>query len=201
MRLKSIAVVLCALLLGACATPPRKYQPPDATKMNASRQRLGQAVEKSRATAGKAKSQVVEAQKISVTVNEKLMALKKKAPKELVPLIEEIEAGQKEEDGKLTEAIGTQTVLESQLTEADAAKVQHEKDDGEYQGKAQLLADNATKENQSAVSAEKKLSWYRWHWFGSWIVLGLGVLACGVFAFLKFTGRLAFSGAQIASKL
>lgn len=47
--------------------------------------------------------------------------------------------------------------------------------------------------------ANKALNWYRWHWWGSWIVLGLGVLACGVLAFLKFTGRLAIAGAKIAS--
>jgi hypothetical protein len=46
-------------------------------------------------------------------------------------------------------------------------------------------------------SAVKKLSWYRWHWWGSWIVFGLGVVAVGFFAFLKFTGRLAAVAAKL----
>lgn len=47
----------------------------------------------------------------------------------------------------------------------------------------------------------KALSWYRWHWYGSWIVFGIGVLVCLAFAFLKFTGRLAIVGAAVASKI
>ena len=39
------------------------------------------------------------------------------------------------------------------------------------------------------MTTEKKLSWYRWHWWGSWIALGAGVIACGLLALLKFTGR------------
>lgn len=47
----------------------------------------------------------------------------------------------------------------------------------------------------------KALWWYRLHWWGAWVMLGLGVLACAVFAFLKFTGRLAIVGAAVASKI
>lgn len=196
-RFFNLVLAGLTLSLGACATAPRHYQPPDPTKMNASRQRLGTAVTKSRATATKAKSQVGEAKKISASVNEKLTALKKKVPKELVPVVEEIEVAQKQQDAKLTETIETQTVLEGQLTEADNAKLQHEKDDLEYQGKAGTLADTATAERNARIKAEKALSWYRWHWWGSWIALGAGILACGVFAFLKFTGRLAIAGAKL----
>jgi hypothetical protein len=49
--------------------------------------------------------------------------------------------------------------------------------------------------------AEKSLWWYRLHWWGAWIMLGLGVLACLVLAFLKFTGRLAILGTAVASKI
>lgn len=45
--------------------------------------------------------------------------------------------------------------------------------------------------------ADTALNWYRLHWWGSWIMLGLGVLACLVVAFLKFTGRLAMAGSKL----
>lgn len=51
------------------------------------------------------------------------------------------------------------------------------------------------------ASQSKKLSWYRWHWWGSWIVFGLGILAVGFLAFLKFTGRLAVFGTAVAAKI
>jgi len=54
---------------------------------------------------------------------------------------------------------------------------------------------NTTKDK--LASASKKLSWYRWHWWGSWIVFGLGIVAVGFLAFLKFTGRLAAVAAKL----
>lgn len=51
------------------------------------------------------------------------------------------------------------------------------------------------------ASQSKKLAWYRWHWWGSWIIFGLGILACGFFAFLKLTGRLAIFGTAVAAKI
>ena len=50
-------------------------------------------------------------------------------------------------------------------------------------------------------AASSKLWWYRLHWWGAWIMLGLGLLACLAFAFLKFTGRLALAGAAVAAKI
>jgi hypothetical protein len=50
-------------------------------------------------------------------------------------------------------------------------------------------------------TAEKSLWWYRLHWWGAWIALGTGVLACGILAFLKFTGRISLSAAQVAAKI
>jgi hypothetical protein len=47
----------------------------------------------------------------------------------------------------------------------------------------------------------KKLWWYRLRFWGAWIVFGLGVIACIVLAFLKFTGRLAIFGTAVASKI
>lgn len=196
-QIAQLVLLSGAIFFSGCATAPRHYLPPDATKMNASRQRLGQAVEKSRATASRAKSQVIEAQNLSSARNEKLAALKKQVPKELVPAVEDIEAASQQQDAKLAEAVETQIVLESQLTEADNAKIQHEKDDLEYQGKAGGLADTATSERNARIKAENSLSWYRWHWFLSWIIAGIGVAVCILIAVLKFTGRLAIAGSKL----
>ena len=53
------------------------------------------------------------------------------------------------------------------------------------------LAKHDKAETDRANKLDKALWWYRLHWWGAWIMLGLGVVACLVFAFLKFTGRLA----------
>ena len=59
------------------------------------------------------------------------------------------------------------------------------------------LAKHDAAETARANKLDKAVWWYRLHWWGAWIMLGLGVVACGVFAFLKFTGRLA----AVASKI
>lgn len=38
-------------------------------------------------------------------------------------------------------------------------------------------------------AAMKTLWWYRLHWWGAWIMLGIGVLLCIVLAIAKFAGR------------
>lgn len=63
--------------------------------------------------------------------------------------------------------------------------------------KLTTLIDHDTKVTADLNKANTALNWYRWHWWGSWIALGLGVLACLVFAFLKFTGRLAIAGPKL----
>lgn len=63
-----------------------------------------------------------------------------------------------------------------------------------------VIAHDAS-ETARANKLDKALWWYRVHWWGAWIMLGLGVAACLFFAFLKFTGRLSLSAAQVAAKL
>lgn len=43
----------------------------------------------------------------------------------------------------------------------------------------------------------KTVWWYRLHWWGSWIVFGLGVLVCIGFAILRYTGRIAIVAAKV----
>jgi hypothetical protein len=59
------------------------------------------------------------------------------------------------------------------------------------------LVDHDAKVTAQLNKSNAALNWYRLHWWGSWIMLGLGVLACLVVAFLKFTGRLAIAGSKL----
>lgn len=63
------------------------------------------------------------------------------------------------------------------------------------------VTDKANEYSAKYSAAEKSLWWYRLHWWGAWIMLGLGVLACAIVAFLKFTGKLAVAGAAVAAKV
>lgn len=63
------------------------------------------------------------------------------------------------------------------------------------------LAEHDAAETARANKLDKAVWWYRLHWWGAWIMLGLGVVACGIFAFLKLTGRIAIFGSAVASKI
>jgi signal transduction protein with GAF and PtsI domain len=102
------------------------------------------------------------------------------------------EAAADAQRAKLDEAIGWNNRLEGHLRDAESARATLQKAQEEYVQKALKLADDASTERAARVKAENALHWYRWHWWGSWIALGLGVLACVVFALLKATGKLAF---------
>lgn len=211
----TIIVAVVAMMMGACATAPRTYQAPDAGKMNTSRTRLSQAVTKAHSTAAAARAKVFEAQlsadktaKLSGNVKVALADLEKAVPAAEKPQV--LAALAQEEDAEvataslrqeLTEAVALHEQLNKELEEAETAKTQLEKDSQEYLVNAQKLAAAATAERDARIKDEKSLHWYRWHWWGSWIVLGLGVLACGLLAFLKFTGRLAIASAPLVTRI
>jgi chromosome segregation ATPase len=132
--------------------------------------------------AKEAQGKVVEASVLAKQVQTEAAALKD-APPTLVAKVNELE-------GKLNETTQSQTKLESDLQEADKAKAQVEKDKTDYFDSAQKLADAASQEREKRIKAESSLHWYRMHWWGAWIVFGLGILACIVLAVLKFTGKL-----------
>lgn len=171
------------LLLCSCATRPKTYLPPDSTKLKASTTRVSTAVAAAHASANKARATVSSASAMAKHAKTEVAKIKN-VPAALVQEVSDL-------DVKLTEAQTQQTELENHLREADVARAQVEKDKNDYFNAAQSLANDATNERNARIKAEKSLSWYRWHWWGSWIALGLGIVACGVFAFLKFTGRLA----------
>ena len=69
------------------------------------------------------------------------------------------------------------------------------------QNQVNQVTDKLNSVQDQLDKAKKSLSWYRWHWWGSWVIFGLGIVACAIFAFLKFTGRLAIVGAAVAAKV
>lgn len=69
------------------------------------------------------------------------------------------------------------------------------------QKQVQIQTDKLNSTQDKLTAADKKLLWYRLHWWGAWLMLGLGVAACIFFAILKVTGKLAVTGAVVASKV
>jgi hypothetical protein len=85
--------------------------------------------------------------------------------------------------GETTNALGMQNRSLSNMNDLQEQIQSLKKHDEEMTAKVNTLS--------------KALWWYRLHWWGAWVMLGLGVLACIVVAFLKFTGRLAIAGAKL----
>lgn len=189
MRSIFTALVL-AVVLSGCATRPKQYSAPDPAKMNVSSQRLGTAVTKARATASKARSEVSEAAATSKPVKEKLVELKKVVPLEHASAVSDIQVAHEITVLKLDEAIATQTTLDKELQEAEAAKQQLQSDQAQYVTDAGKLAEEATAERNKRIKVEKALSWYRWHWWAAWVVAGAGIVICIILAITKFAGKL-----------
>jgi hypothetical protein len=110
------------------------------------------------------------------------------------------------EDIRKTEEHRNQ-LLKDQKSELDSEKADHLKVSNalaaattanlDLQVKVNKLTDNFNALQASYDAQNKKLWWYRVRFWGAWAVFGLGVLACGFLAFLKFTGRLAIAGAKV----
>lgn len=195
-----------AALIAGCATRPRTYQPPNSKKMDEARQKLSADVDKASVSAKKvhehveaAKGSAAKVVKFSGTIEVKLGQLHGRVTAELRPAVEDIQSDVtaiKQEEGVLTGKLTDATVAEKELavnlSQAQMDKDSLTKEARDYATNAQKLADNASAENAGRVASEKKLSWYRWHWWGAWIVFGVGVLACIALAVLKFMGKLAF---------
>jgi hypothetical protein len=209
--MRILMAIVCATLMCSCATRQKTYTPPSDAKVVASEKALNEKVTKARATAAKAQQAALEAKEIAAKLDasakiwgpmvEKLI---KDVPEEFKQPARDIQNALKEHlvqetflKQKIDEAVGHNAQLKIDLAEAETARSILKQAQLEYRAEAQKLADAATEERDKRIAVEKKLSWYRWHWWGSWIVLGLGVLACGILAFLKFTGRLAIGASKL----
>lgn len=196
MKLQHYLLISC-LILSACATRQKTYAPPSRVKMDASSARVSVAVTKAKATATKARNKVAEAQDsaskivtLSGTVKEQLGKVEN-VPQELTDNVLQLQSVESVLTVQLADATTVHDTLQKELLEAEAAKVQLQKDQSEYVANAQTLADNATAERDKRITAEKALSWYRWH---SWLMkigTAIGILIIIVLVFLWVTGRLA----------
>lgn len=208
-------LAIAMLLLAGCSTSPRRYSAPNHTALVEATQRLSSSVAQAHVAASRARASLAQVdlaakrEKARIEVlPPKLTELLRIAPLELRPEIEAIQADVIELQGahaatesQIAETHRAQSVLAEELEKANAAKNEQQQQQTAFVAEADSLALKATEENAARIKAEKSLSWYRWHWWGSWIALGLGVLVSGIFAFLKMTGRLAVVAAGVAGKL
>lgn len=174
-----LAVILLSVgALCSCGTAPKTYLSPDSSKIRAAAGKLSVEVDAAHASARKAQTAVSVAQKRQKEIDVEVKKLKD-VPKALVQKIDD-------QDSTLDDASNNQSDLETHLTEADKAKATVTALSHAYFGQVDKLAADATSERNARIKDENSLHWYRMHWWGSWIALGLGVLACIVFAAVKF---------------
>jgi hypothetical protein len=157
--------------LCSCVTSHKIYQPPDATKLKKAVARLNTAIDKSHKTAASARTKVDEAVKKSDEINVESQALdtrldelKKQAPPELQPQIEQIQklreaqqSRQDEQDKILADAQHLNDQLAKDNTEVTAAQDDVHKNGEQYLADAQQLANKATEEREARIAAESQL--------------------------------------------
>jgi ABC-type enterochelin transport system substrate-binding protein len=208
------SLALCLLLPG-CGTKEQTFNAPDpakviqaTSKVKASQKAAHDTHQKEREKVKLAQENVDALSLASVGALEKLDALTKIAPVELLPPIAairlDVDRMQHIElilSQNLASAWVKSDETEKHLNDTDARIAELEKEHANYYSDAQAIADTATALNARVIELEKKVSWYRWHWWGSWIALGAGVLACGLFAFVKFTGKSLFGLGAVAARV
>lgn len=205
--MKPYLIPILACLFAGCAHTAKHYDAPDSSKLRASAGKLAEKVTAAKATAARA-SAAVSAAKVSVDretakiaeISPRVENLLRVSPVELRPEVEalkgevdELKIDHDETVAHVTAAKGEQSTLAAQLEEANAAKNEVEKLSPAYFADVDKLAARANTAETGWAKDSKSLAWYRLHWWGAWIIAGLGILVCIVLAFLKFTGRLALS--------
>lgn len=193
------------LLLEGCASRPHPYKPPDSSTLVESGRRIAGAVVAAHTTARLARGSLAEAARSSQREGDRLAALPPKlsellriAPVELRPVVaalqidvSDLQRAHEMTVAQIAETQRAQSALASELEKANAAKNENAIAQMEFIAAADHFAALATGENAARVKAENSLLWYRLRWWGSWAALGAGMVGCGIFALLKFTGRLA----------
>lgn len=172
--MRATAILLCVLAAG-CAQAPRRYAAPSTAAVHVAHRAAAAQIKSAGSDASAAKEAISRAGVLAAG-NEALLL--------------ELGTANARLDGL------TQTLLDAG---ASVAKAEGNLTAADKKVETLTATLNATSEKLS--KATKSLWWYRLHWWGSWFALGLGVLACIAFAFLKFTGRLALAAAPIAAKI
>lgn len=205
LHLALISWLAVALGAGGCATRPKTYHAPDPAKFNASAKKLGVNIEKTGATIGRAQARVAAAQKnydevatASVDVKDRVVALSKAVPPELLPevnqLLAAVEAKQLKEGELSVNLDGAYSEIEQAKRDNTASatlKATMQSDFEVYKTGAIQNAAIATNERNLRIVAEKQVfqqKLLRWMWriFGVFILIGIGVLI-----FLWFTGKVS----------
>jgi hypothetical protein len=197
-------LAVSSLLLSGCA---RTYYAPDpsavvaATKVVkddiAATKRTSAA---NKTTAAEAKALVEQAKKKAANleiayanVKQRLAELLKSAPPELLPPLREIDdyVTQIQTDGhELTDELVATWTKQDQLEKGqdalDKGISKTEADEQALEGKQKDYYGEAVKLAKIATDKDADLAWYRRHWWGSWIALGTGFVACVIAAILKW---------------
>ena len=208
--------ILGALALAGCAAHPRTFRAPDSSAVEAAGRRLRGEIATARDSA-KAVSAHVARVALSAdregfliaSQEAKLASLFRAAPPSLRPAVESLEADNARlarEHAYLVDATReTQRLqaahevrLGTAIPEAEAALARADADYGTH---VEALAKQATSLSSEVASQSRTISWYRWHWWGSWVAFSLGAAACGFLAVCKFTGRAAFTAGAIAARV
>jgi hypothetical protein len=194
MKFATLQLLLLVLLMG-CAT---KYNPPDASKIAADTKIVRKDLTDASKNAKETKIVIKEAQEatekiiqLSHSGVERVDSIIHLAPSFLKPELLILKADmleQKKEEAvlvlKLASAMEKEVTQDATLIHAQEYELQLENHQQDYQDEAAKLAKIATSQSEN-------LAWYRRHWWGSWIVFGLGVAVCILFFVLKILGKFA----------
>ena len=224
----SLAVSGCAHKAKHFDTPdPKQLQASQheaAQHVAAARQHVAKAAEsliRAKAAHGRAVT-LHEAEGAQIAAAEATLAKPefRNAPPSLLPLIEELKtevftwkAAHEKTATALAEVTPNldtgekehaEAILELKKSDENLSQI-NTKYGPEYVAATNAMTDGRNtdqKEWAKDSSAKMKIiTWYRLHFWLTWIVFGLGLVACGAWAFLKFTGRLAGSAAVVASRI
>jgi hypothetical protein len=213
-----LLVSLCgasAILLSGCSTRKQTYSAPDAAEVREATRLVKEGVKQSRFDVAEARKQIEAAQAkadsittLSLSLLGKVDELAKIAPVELQKPIGAIRLDVVELQGNdtalasiLVDAWKKNGAAETHLAETDTREVELEQKQKDYYANAWKLADTATGLNARLVDVEKKLWWYRLHWWGSWIALGIGVLGCVILALVKWGAKWTAKATVAAGKI
>jgi len=115
----------------------------------------------------------------------------KAAPPELRPLVVHLQADLRDAQADNVAVRSQLTVTLTELSDASQLNTV-------LQGKvdSQTLALNQADDQKNAAltklsAADKALAWYRWHWWGAWVALGLAIAAAALWSLLKLSGKVA----------
>jgi hypothetical protein len=204
MRRPSYVLLVASVLSCGCVNE----HAPDPSKVIAATKKVEQSQKAARDVHREERQKIEEAQKttdeisvVSMDLLQKVDSLAQIIPEQFQPplaAIREDVTGLQAKETVLTtglvQAWQKNDAVEKHLAETDANLAGLKTEQQNYYNEAVAQADEWTADKE-------KLWWYRLHWWGSWIALGAGVLACVIFAIIKWgakwTAKLGVAGAKI----